>query len=545
MLLTYDQAVREAVYLGRMTFADATESDELWLDLVTPALLRRAVASPQGPMEFGDPETGRVDAPHVHALCAGFLRGWCQHIGKGDKATTMCPDGLHYCPKHGGSSTFRSNCQRCYDLGMLPNQLHQGGEQQQARESRETFVGREIPPQGTSYRPSPPRNGPQGRGGRGGGSNDGGGSSRGTFCGGGGGKRGRRWAPHPPTPPPTQLNSCSRKLQPLLPPASPPVVCTATAPADGADDLLTEQAPPTTQELSDAQPRPDEPPPQLAHAAPHTAAAEGREGGGVREVPLSAPAQRCAVRREAPCPSPLAEKLGTWESELRKTHAHFCKDPRCTGLRPLQTIVATDEYLPPDPMIVACLQAVEAESILHLIYHGVPVLPAGITPEQIPAFSVPNYPCPPHVATEIRRQIDAELAQGAIYELSDPPRQCTAIFYKEEDDGQKIRMTPRLQCPKRHCDQRPAHTSTLPDDGHARRIRMYVAWLLHGDGGHQSCLPYGSSETRAPECVGFLLAGSGYGRSALLCGQETAVRLEWLPRGLLPIIPGSQSDARC
>ena len=41
MLLTYDQAVREAFYLGQLEFWEATEAHELWLDLVTPALLAR------------------------------------------------------------------------------------------------------------------------------------------------------------------------------------------------------------------------------------------------------------------------------------------------------------------------------------------------------------------------------------------------------------------------------------------------------------------------------------------------------------------------
>ena len=122
MLITYDQAVREAAYLGQLEFFEATEAHELWLDLVTPALLARAATGAQEPVDFGQTVVGKVDQQHVHALCAAFLRGNCRHIANGDRATATCPDGVHYCPRHAIFSPARSNCLRCYDLGMLPSQ---------------------------------------------------------------------------------------------------------------------------------------------------------------------------------------------------------------------------------------------------------------------------------------------------------------------------------------------------------------------------------------------------------------------------------------
>ena len=120
-------------------------------------------------MNFGETEVGRVDGPHVHALCTGFVRGYCRSIASGDRATAICSEGVHYCPRHALYSPARSSCQRCFDLGLLPNQQ----QPDQARDAREPASWRGgARAREPSRRPSPSRDGPQGRGGRGGSGSD-------------------------------------------------------------------------------------------------------------------------------------------------------------------------------------------------------------------------------------------------------------------------------------------------------------------------------------------------------------------------------------
>ena len=76
-LLKYDQAVREHVYLNTLTFAAATETQELWLRIVLPDVIRAA----------GRPQTGggRADRSGKHGegvvdSCGYFLSpGGCPH----------------------------------------------------------------------------------------------------------------------------------------------------------------------------------------------------------------------------------------------------------------------------------------------------------------------------------------------------------------------------------------------------------------------------------------------------------------------------------
>ena len=76
------------------------------------------------------------------------------------------------------------------------------------------------------------------------------------------------------------------------------------------------------------------------------------------------------------------------------------------------------------------MQAIEAELLLHNIYHGFPVLPEeDVQPQQVPPISVPNYPCPATAAAAIRKGIDEELAQGILYELPGRPAQCSPLTY--------------------------------------------------------------------------------------------------------------------
>ena len=130
----------------------------------------------------------------------------------------------------------------------------------------------------------------------------------------------------------------------------------------------------------------------------------------------------------------------------------------CPGMRSLSSIVACWPFsLAPGP--TACLPAIEAESLLHNIHYGFPVLPEGVNPDDVPVFAVPNYPCPPAIAAAIRKGIDTELAEGILYELPSPPRQCTPLTYKEEAEG-KIRTIRDYSAPHDGRtsvnDQRPA-----------------------------------------------------------------------------------------
>jgi hypothetical protein len=114
-LLMYDQAVREDVYLDVLTFATATETQELWLRLVMPDILR-STTRPQTLGGYGDQSPD--DILHV---CPEFLQQCCTFTQSDALAhpcgpRTQCPRGVHFCPEHGGKSDWSIGCQACAQI---------------------------------------------------------------------------------------------------------------------------------------------------------------------------------------------------------------------------------------------------------------------------------------------------------------------------------------------------------------------------------------------------------------------------------------------
>ena len=130
-LLMYDQAVREHVYLQTLTFAEATETQELWFRIVMPDLLRVAAR----PQTFG----GRSDRSGGHGdlilnSCGSFVAGECTFMraqqGLPPAQWKACNLGEHECPKCGGTSSWDMSCRRCWQQKKKPprqRQQRQGG----------------------------------------------------------------------------------------------------------------------------------------------------------------------------------------------------------------------------------------------------------------------------------------------------------------------------------------------------------------------------------------------------------------------------------
>ena len=93
-----------------------------------------------------------------------------------------------------------------------------------------------------------------------------------------------------------------------------------------------------------------------------------------------------------------------------------------------------------------CLQAVEAELLLHDIYFGASILPPGRRPSDVPPFRVDNYPVAPQVAAGITSAISGELAAGRIQRVSYVPAHLTPIYGKEEPE--KIRIITDFSAPR-------------------------------------------------------------------------------------------------
>ena len=98
-----------------------------------------------------------------------------------------------------------------------------------------------------------------------------------------------------------------------------------------------------------------------------------------------------------------------------------------------------DDWL--NPLLHAqCAHATETELLLHGVYYGFPILPAGKTATDIPPFEVNNYPSKdPRCEEALTESIKADLQAGLILETEEKPRHLTAIYAKVEQDGAKIR----------------------------------------------------------------------------------------------------------
>ena len=111
-LLKYDQAVREHVYLNTLSFAAATESQEQWLRIVMPEVIRAATRPQTGGGRSGQHREGIVDA------CGYFLNGGCPHVRSQQllepRNRSLCPYGGHECDTCSGSSDYDITCRRCH-----------------------------------------------------------------------------------------------------------------------------------------------------------------------------------------------------------------------------------------------------------------------------------------------------------------------------------------------------------------------------------------------------------------------------------------------
>ena len=86
-----------------------------------------------------------------------------------------------------------------------------------------------------------------------------------------------------------------------------------------------------------------------------------------------------------------------------------------------------------------CPQATEAEAVLHMVYHGAPIIMTDRHPDTVPGFEVHNYPTTPTQAAAITADIATELAAGILQQVQTKPAHITALATKEEAAG-KIRV---------------------------------------------------------------------------------------------------------
>ena len=138
--------------------------------------------------------------------------------------------------------------------------------------------------------------------------------------------------------------------------------------------------------------------------------------------------------------SPLRHKLDRWYSELDAVHTNRCEQRgACGGLRSVQDVCATYPFREPaHTPRRACPQALEAELLLHGICHGFPVLPDGMSTENVPPYEVHNYPTDAAGGAAVMDSVREELCNDTIRAVSIRPRCVSALSTKQETD--KIRI---------------------------------------------------------------------------------------------------------
>ena len=135
--------------------------------------------------------------------------------------------------------------------------------------------------------------------------------------------------------------------------------------------------------------------------------------------------------------SPLKACVAEWHAELAAVHAHRCTAATCPGMRSAQHICQQPEYVA-ERGGSACDEAIEAEMLIHIVYHGARILPPGKQPEQVPGFEVHNYPASTEEQAAIQANIEQELRDGLLVEVARKPAHITALATKQEED--KIRI---------------------------------------------------------------------------------------------------------
>ena len=160
-LLKYDQAVRECAYLSTLTFAEATETQELWLRIVMPDILRHAAARLQTGGGLSD--RSGLKGEGVLGTCGFFQHSRCPHVEAQSHidATerSLCQYGEHECDTCFGSSSYAKTCQKCWDVKRparqqqrnMTYQRPQGQQPQQQRQQQQ-----QLRPQAPGYTPQAP-----------------------------------------------------------------------------------------------------------------------------------------------------------------------------------------------------------------------------------------------------------------------------------------------------------------------------------------------------------------------------------------------------
>lgn len=169
--------------------------------------------------------------------------------------------------------------------------------------------------------------------------------------------------------------------------------------------------------------------------------------------------------------SPLTPRIHTWHSRLVLAHSRFCERTSCrgvagdgcVGVRALDVLLSRRDYVPLGHEL-QCLQAVEAEDLLHGLYFGFPVLAPTRSPDSVPSFEVENYPCTSDAqATFVWDTICSDLADGKLRELPARPRWVHPLYVRETLNPHKMRIISDFRVPV---------GASINEQADARKFRM-------------------------------------------------------------------------
>lgn len=149
--------------------------------------------------------------------------------------------------------------------------------------------------------------------------------------------------------------------------------------------------------------------------------------------------------------APVAAAHTVWRAELAAVHVRTCTcRDRCKGMRNADMILQSSKFTPAaqagENAWPQCEQAIEAEELLHIVYHGAEILPRGKTVAECAPFEVHNYPASEKGRQGMQEEIEKELAAGILREVTEKPAHITALSVKEETD--KIRVIRDCSAPE-------------------------------------------------------------------------------------------------
>jgi hypothetical protein len=287
---------------------------------------------------------------------------------------------------------------------------------------------------------------------------------------------------------------------------------------------------------------------------------EGIEtGGGSKTATLDSVIEEGEQQYEPAPPTqnnaPVKTAAALWYTELSAVHATRCKNRAgCCGMRRLGEILATQAYEPSTHLTEngrQCTQAIEAEEITHMIYHGANIIPRGETIATYESFDVDNYPAPAEETAALELNIQQELAQGILIETHEKPRFITALSVKKEAGG-KFRILRDCSSPEGtsvndHSDAMHFEMMGLRDARDRMRPGWYMAkvdikaayrtvgvrpdqWGLLG----MKYTPRGGAQTRY--FIDTRLPFGACGSAEHFCRISTAVRAMMVARGYHDVI---------